>query len=334
MIRVSGKRQQATMAGVVQLQRIFDHCQEALAPIEPTDDYAKREKHKQEFLRSLTDLSDAITSAIQHATDLENAVAAAIQGNAQLGNSAQDLYKERSKYKVEELQARLHLTRLLSNRHIVVSEITYSDEHQPGYLESDYRRVKDRVRSAQVCVDEALDAVLVATSKLTQGQQPVSVQSEKEKNTVIKPNTLLQPAKFTGEDSSKWPEFLEAYRLWFKTSKLFLCDQDEQAAYFKNSVSKELFDKALLIAPENVHYNPLLEKKGSFFDVFEKNLDTTDPLRARRQEWFDLKPDSGETPLNFQVRLNKKEDDAKMRAQPILSLIFDPTAKCYCKWSK
>ena len=97
------------MASII--QRIYDHCQEVLTPIEPCpDDYAQREHHKQEFLRSVTDLSTAITSAIRHAEDLENAVAAAIQDNAQLGNSAQDLYSERSKYKVDELQARLHLT--------------------------------------------------------------------------------------------------------------------------------------------------------------------------------------------------------------------------------
>lgn len=134
---------------------------------------------------------------------------------------------------------------------------------------------------------------------------------------MIKPNTFLQPAKFTGEDASKWPEFLEAYRLWFKASKIYTCDKDEQAAFFKNSVSKELFEKAFLIAPENVHYIPLLDKRGSIFDVFEKNLDTADPLRARRQEWFDLKPEPGETPLNFLVRLNKKEEDAKVRQMTV-----------------
>ena len=169
------------MANILQLQQIFDHCQEVLAPIEPTDDYAKREHHRQEYLRSFTDLNIAITSAIKHATDLESAVAAAIQGNAQLGNSAQDLYRERSRYKVEELQARLHLTQILSNRHTVASEITYSDEHNPGSLESDYRRLIERVRSAQVSVDDALDAVLVATSKLTQGQQPINVPLKEKK---------------------------------------------------------------------------------------------------------------------------------------------------------
>lgn len=75
----------------------------------------------------------------------------------------------------------MHLTQILSNRHIVASEITYSDEHNPGYLESDYRRVIERVRSAQVGVDDAIDAVLVATSKLTQGQQPINVPPEREK---------------------------------------------------------------------------------------------------------------------------------------------------------
>ena len=299
------------MAGLV--QRIYDHCHEALATIEPCpNDYAKREHHRQEYLRSVTDLRTAIISALRHAEDLENAVAAAIEDGAHLGYSSQDLYKERSKYKVEELQARLHLTQLLSNRHIVASEIAYSDETTPGYLESDYKKVKDNVRAVQVCVDEALDAVMVATSKLTQAQPGPNVAPEREKNP-IKPNTILQPAKFTGEDPSKWPEFLEAYRLWFKISKLYTCDQDEQAAYFKTSVAKELYDKALLIAPDNVHFNPLLEKKGSFFDVFEKSLDTSDPLRARRQEWFDMKPESNEKPLDFLVRLNKKEEDAKVR---------------------
>ena len=202
------------------------------------NDYAKREHHKQEYLRSVTDLKAAITSAIQHAEDLETAVANAIQDNAHLGYSSQDLYKERSKYKVDELQARLHLTQLLSNRHIVASEIAYSDELQAGYLESDYKKVKDNVRAVQVCVDEALDAVLVATSKLTQAQPPLNVPPEREKSAVIKPNTFLQPAKFTGEDPSKWPEFLEAYRLWFKTSRLFTCDQDEQALSLKNCTTK------------------------------------------------------------------------------------------------
>merc|ERR1712102_26289 len=310
-LSLSGIRRQAAMAGIV--QRIYDHCNEALATIEPCpNDYAKREHHKQEYLRSVTDLRTAIISALRHAEDLENAVAAAIADGAQLGYSSQDLYKERSKNKCDELQARLHLTQILSNRHIVASEIGYSNENTPGYLESDYKKVKDNVRAVQVCVDEALDAIMVATSKLTQAQPQPNVAPVREKKPV-KPNTFLQPAKFTGEDPSKWPEFLEAYRLWFKISNLYTCDQDEQAAYFKGSVAKELYDKALLIAPDNVHFNPLLEKKGSFFDVFEKSLDTTDPLRARRQEWFDMKPEHGEKPLDFLVRLNKKEEDAKVR---------------------
>merc|ERR1711952_567112 len=116
-----------------------------------------------------------------------------------------------------------------------------------------------------------------------------NVAPEREKTT-IKPNTFLQPAKFTGEDPSKWPEFFEAYRLFSKTSKLYTCDQDEQAAYFKGSVTKELYDKALLIAPDNVHFNPLLEKKGSFFDVFEKSLDTTDPpQKLSTTKFLDIK---------------------------------------------
>ena len=306
------------MANILQIQRIFDHIQEVVAaPIEPTEDYTRQEHHKQEFLRSITDINLAITSALRHAQDLESAIAAAIQGNAQLGHHSQELYKERSKCKIEELQARIHLTILLSDRHIIASNIQYSDESIPGYLDSDYRKVKDKVRSAHAEVDIALDAVLLATSKLTQGQQPIVAPSERETNRIIKPNTFLQPAKFTGEDPSKWPEFFEAYRLWFKISKLDTCDLDEQAAYFKNNVSKEVYDKAFLVAPENVHYNPLLDKRGSIFDVLEKNLDTTDPLRARRQEWFDMKPHTGEKPLDFLVRLNKKEEDAKVRQMTV-----------------
>ena len=194
------------MAGIV--QRIYDHCHEALATIEPCpNDYAKREHHKQEYLRSVTDLRTAIISALRHAEDLENAVAAAIEDGAQLGYSSQDLYRERSKYKCDELQARLHLTQLLSNRHIVASEIGYSDESTAGYLESDYKKVKDNVRAVQVCVDEALDAIMVATSKLTQAQPQPNVAPEREKKPV-KPNTFLQPAKFTGEDPSKWPALI------------------------------------------------------------------------------------------------------------------------------
>ena len=96
---LSGTRGQAAMAGIV--QRIYDHCHEALATIEPCpDDYAKREHHKQEYLRSVTDLKTAIISALRHADDLENAVAAAIADGAQLGYSSQDLYRERSKTSV------------------------------------------------------------------------------------------------------------------------------------------------------------------------------------------------------------------------------------------
>ena len=79
------------MAGIA--KRIYDHCHEALATIEPCpDDYAKREHHKQEYLRSVTDLKTAIISALRHAEDLENAVAAAIADGAQLGYS---IYTER-----------------------------------------------------------------------------------------------------------------------------------------------------------------------------------------------------------------------------------------------
>ena len=157
------------MANILQIQRIFDHIQEVVAaPIEPTEDYTRQEHHKQEFLRSITDINLAITSALRHAQDLESAIAAAIQGNAQLGHHSQELYKERSKCKIEELQARIHLTILLSDRHIIASNIQYSDESIPGYLDSDYRKVKEKVRSAHAEVDIALDAVLLATSKLTQ----------------------------------------------------------------------------------------------------------------------------------------------------------------------
>ena len=300
------------------LHRIKSQIEDAEIPIEPTRDAAQRETHLNALIRAKSDFNSTCDSANRQAQSLENAVALANADNAALSFSSQDLYKELATFRIREIHARLQLCEKLNQRHIIVSSIECYEETNAKYMDSDYKKLVESMRELQVRADQAVNLVLIATSKLPDphyedhGSQPT-----REKKSHVKPNSYLQPSKFTGGDATAWSEWFPQYRRFFRASNLDKTEQDEQYGYLEKLIEKELFDRCVQLATPGTHCNPLLEVKGSIFEIIEQNLDHTHPLRSRRQDWMEITPHSGEKPLQILGRLQKAEDTAKIRQASI-----------------
>ena len=311
------------------LHRIKSQIEDAAIPIEPTRDAAQRETHLNALIRAKSEFNSTCDSANRQAQSLEQAVALAIADNAALSFSSQDLYKELATFRIREIQARLQLCEKLNQRHIIVSSIECYEETNVKYIDSDYKKLVESMRELQVRADQAINLILIANSKLPDphyedhGSQPT-----REKKPHVKPNSYLQPSKFTNGDATTWSEWFPQYRRFFRASNLDKTEQDEQYGYLEKLIEKELFDRCVQLAPPGTHCNPLLEIKGSIFEIIEQNLDHTHPLRARRQDWMEITPHSGEKPLQILGRLQKAEDTAKIRQASIDDILTMKRLTC------
>ena len=240
--------------------------------------------------------------------------------SATLGASAYELYKNLTNFKANELHARMTYCETLAHQYIIVANLEVYDEDEDLYRTSPYKKIIDEIKAYSVKVDEAVNKMLVAVSKIAKpaSDQPLP---QAENKAAVKPNTHLDPGKFTNEDPELWNDWFEGYRRWFRASKLGNSDLDEQVGYLKLKINKPLFDRSVQLAPQGTHYNPLLNHKGSIFEIIEQNLATTNPLRSRRQNWYDILPQPGERPLNFLTRLTKAEEAAKMRSATIEDIL-------------
>ena len=255
------------MSDLQLLSSIHSQIQESLEPVEPTRDAAQRDRHKQSYTRSKTELVISCNNAIRQAEHIETAIATANQDNATIGSATIDLYRQLSTQKIKDVQAKLTLSENLARRHTVVSSFTVYEEDNPHYMNSDYKQVMDEVRNLQVRCDNAINPVLIAMSKLAIPTAPETPNDQpRDKRSHVKPNLALDPGKFS-EDPLDWPEWFDAYRRYFRASNFDQCDQDEQLGYLKLKINSDLFDRCIQIAPLGTHFNPLMQKQGSIFEI-------------------------------------------------------------------
>ena len=160
------------MSDLQLLSSIHSQIQESLEPVEPTRDAAQRDRHKQSYTRSKTELVISCNNAIRQAEHIETAIATANQDNATIGSATIDLYRQLSTQKIKEVQAKLALSENLARRHTVVSNFTVYEEDNPHYMNSDYKQVMDEVRNLQVQCDRAINPLLIAMSKLAIPKPP------------------------------------------------------------------------------------------------------------------------------------------------------------------
>ena len=240
------------------LHRITSQIEDASIPVEPTRDAAQRETHLNALIRAKSDFKSTCDSADRQAQSLTQAVAHANADNATLSFSAQDLYKELATYRIREIHARLQLCERLNQRHIVVSSIECYDESNASYMDSEYKKLVESMRELQVRADQAVNEILIATSRLPEPQCEEQGVLPREKKSHVKPNSYLQPPRFTSNDATAWADWFPQYRRYFRSSNFDQADQDAQYGYLEKLMDKELFDRCYQLAPPGTHCNPLL----------------------------------------------------------------------------
>ena len=121
------------MSDLQLLDRIHSQIQESLVPVEPTRDAAQRDRHKQSYTRSKTELGISYNGATRQAENIETALTTANQDNGTIGAAAIELYRQLSTFKIKEVQSKLVLCENYARRHTVVSDFTgYEPQNSQG----------------------------------------------------------------------------------------------------------------------------------------------------------------------------------------------------------
>ena len=301
------------MADLRNLSKIYNTLAEACQKtFEPSENQAQVHAQHQTFVQAKRDLTRASNGASSQAKEITEMIAAAEAEGATIGTASIKMHHSLATSRLEELTLRFTYLSAMAAGHIVVSKFPIIEEGKAGYTDSQAYKIEQSVESYRKTADDARNALMRAMSRLNVPEPPAAQLAPAENRPKQpKSNKELDPGKFTGSTASEWKEYFDKYKRWFQASNFMHASNDEMYGYLQMRLPEALFERCVQIKSPETHFSPLT-RDHSIFLIVEESLGTTDPIRNRRQAWYDLQPQSGEEFIDFHVRLVKAEEVSKM----------------------